>query len=312
MRIDNSMSQMFRECPNSYQERYVNNLEKKRLTVTGLDFGTRFHQLLGQHYGLQVQTVELPQPEESEAQEMYAGYRATYPEEPFEVVEVEKYFEVPIGGEVECGCGVWEVVGEPMLVAGRGGLQSLSPTRKTYQHDCKDCKGTGRRPKHLYMGKWDGVVRMKDTGRFKIFETKSEKRNGKANTPQAWATRDQGSLYLYSGAYTFGETFDGIILNIVTRGSEKGFKPAGFRRDKIERTPEQILLAVRDITQTADDIEACTKRYNPGEPWLQHREHCTNKQTGWECDYAAIHTFGRTEELVQLHYQQGKDYLHGN
>ena len=147
------------------------------------------------------------------------------------------------------------------------------------------------------------------TGRMKVFETKTEKRNSKANSPQAWASRDQGSLYLYSGAFVFGGQFDGVILNVCTRGSEKGLKPASFRRDRLERTPEQILLAVRDIVQTADDIEACLARYGPEEPWLQHRDNCTNKQTGWNCDYYDLHVFGRTKELIQLDFQQAKPYL---
>jgi len=309
LKIDNSAANAFRHCPDFYRERYINKLEKVYQSVTGADFGTRWHDLLAQHYAAKAAGQPLPEPEEAEAQEMLAAYKAQYPEEPFEVVAWEQTFQVPVGGEVECACGYYVALGQPMLQATPGGLRSVRPTEKKYKEDCTECKGKGKHAKHLYTGRWDGVVRMKDSGKLKIFETKTEKRNGKANSPTAWATRDQGSLYLYSGAYVFGESFDGVILNVCTRGSEKGLKPAGYRRDKLERTKEQILLAVRDIVQTADDIEAAQARYASGEPWLQHRENCTNKLTDWACDYEAIHTYGRTEQLIQVNYKKAEDYL---
>lgn len=309
MKIDNSAATLFRECPDKYRERYVNNLERKITGVNGLSFGTRFHELLAIHYGKPLEEHPLPEPEESEIQEMLAAYKATYPQEPFEVVAVEQYFEVPIGPEVECKCGVWETSGEPMLQSTKYGLQTIQPTKKVYKADCPECKGKGSHSKHIYIGKRDADIRMLDSGRMKVFETKTEKRGGKANLPTAWASRDQGSLYLYAGAYAFGEAFDGVVLNVCSRGSEKGLKPPSFRRDRLERSPEQILLAVRDIIQTADAIEACVARYGPEEPWLQHRENCTNKMTGWNCDYFDLHTYGRSPELIQIDFQQAKPYL---
>lgn len=310
MRIDNSAANMFRECPDKYKERYREQLERKPLGPTGLSFGTRMHQLLAKHYGkVSEQQLLLGVEQEFEAQELLEAYKAHYPQEPFEVVEVERQFEVPLGPEVECDCGVHEVVGQAILQSTPYGLKTVQPTRKVYQQDCQKCKGLGKHAKHTYIGKWDAIIRMRETGKLKIFETKTEKRNGKANTPTSWASRDQGSLYLYAGENILGEPFDGVLLNILTKGSEKGEKPPTFRRDSIERTESQIRNAIRDIAQTADDIEAAQKRYASGEPWLQHRENCTNKTTGWNCDYFSLHTYGRSQELIEIEYQKPKPYL---
>lgn len=101
MLIDNSQAKSFLECPAKWQERYHFNLQPKRDSQS-LNFGTRMHQLLEQRHK-RMQGAEIPvfpalesDELEDEAQEMFALYEASYPVEPFEVVAVEQYFEVPL------------------------------------------------------------------------------------------------------------------------------------------------------------------------------------------------------------------------
>lgn len=102
MRIDNSQMKTWHMCPFKWKERYANNLEKKTRTSDALAFGTRLHELLEVRLLRQrdgTGTYVFPPCDgtfEPEAQEMFAAYQAQYPIEAFEVLDVERYFEVPL------------------------------------------------------------------------------------------------------------------------------------------------------------------------------------------------------------------------
>jgi hypothetical protein len=64
-----------------------------------LEFGTRFHQLLEHHYaGSEPPASTLGVAEENECQAMFEQYKATYPEEPFQIEATELAFELEIPG----------------------------------------------------------------------------------------------------------------------------------------------------------------------------------------------------------------------
>lgn len=102
MRIDNSRAKAFFRCPAEYQERYEFNIEPDNRD--NFAFGTRWHQLLeGKYRRMKGEDFTDYAPDtneaiENEAQTMLARYAAHYPEEPFDVVHVEHYFEVPLPG----------------------------------------------------------------------------------------------------------------------------------------------------------------------------------------------------------------------
>ena len=106
MRIDNSRAKMWHKCPMAHQERYKKNREKDWEKITGKPpahrYGSRMHELLEEHYKGEkgIYLRELPGIED-EAQLMFEMYKAHYPVEPFEVLEVERVFEVPL--PVPCG-----------------------------------------------------------------------------------------------------------------------------------------------------------------------------------------------------------------
>lgn len=269
MKIDNSQFMAWQFCPKKWEERYGNNLEP-RGDRPALDFGTRVHQLLETRHRGRPKYPALEDPGlEAEAQLTFAAYEARYPEEPFKVVDVEKYFEV----ELPYGTN------SPLLA-----------------------------PNHTYCGEFDAIVRMNDSKRLRLFETKTEQRNSKANLPLAWQQRTQVGLYLWAAEQVYGEEFEGIILNVITRQSPAGREPPTFRRDTLERTREQRLEAVSNLVWVADQIETCRHAgFFPAD-----RNECVSRY-GWKCEYLDLHQLeGRpSEEVVQIKFQEAKPYLSG-
>ncbi|MDE1767381.1 MAG: PD-(D/E)XK nuclease family protein [Thaumarchaeota archaeon] len=157
--------------------------------------------------------------------------------------------------------------------------------------------------KHSVTGRWDAIVRMKETGRLKILDTKTEKRGSKANTDQRWAALDQGSIYMYAGQEVFGEAFDGIILNVCTKASPKGQVPPDFRRLNLERSREQIDRAVSDFCKLGDVMEYALEHG----AW-QARNECINAMTGWRCEFHDLHLIGESPETL-FKYREAEDYL---
>lgn len=271
MKIDNSQASAFWHCPKHWEERYVQNLEPVGPRVA-LDFGTRMHQLLEiRHGGKAMYPVLDDSTLESEAQLTFAAYEAHYPQEPFDIVSVEEYFEVPVGFDPTY------VFGDPVF-------------------------------RHTYCGEFDAIVRMKDSGKLRLFETKTEQRNSKSNLPLAWQQRTQVGLYLWAAEQIYGEEFESIILNVITRQSPAGRERPTFRRDQLQRTGAQRAEAVKNLVWVADQIEACQRTgFFPAD-----RNECVSRY-GWSCEYLPLHQAeGRpSEELIQLRFQEAKPYLSG-
>jgi len=219
---------------------------------------------------------------EAEAQLTFAAYEAYYPEEPFEVVGVERYFEV----SVQC----LECQDNPGQLTPCRGKHAVSPS--TW---------------HIYCGEFDAIVRMKDSGRLWLLETKTEKRGGKDNHPEGWQQKSQVGLYLWAAQEVYGEEFEGILLNIITRQSPKGQERPSFRRDNLVRTSGQMREAVRNLVWVADQIEHCTREgFFP-----TNRNNCVSPW-GWKCDYFPLHsTEERSEELVRIKFKEAEPYLSG-
>ena len=99
LKISYSAAELFRRCPALWAERYIAKLVKSG-DVPKRDFGARFHKLLENFYAKSVQdTLDIPLTDirlEAECQGMLEAYRAHYREEPFEVIDVEKWFELPL------------------------------------------------------------------------------------------------------------------------------------------------------------------------------------------------------------------------
>lgn len=165
-----------------------------------------------------------------------------------------------------------------------------------------------------YTGKMDLVFR-DENGNLGLMDHKSEKRGGKGNLPQAWAARDQVSLYKRAGELLYNEPIHSIVINVLTRSSPKGQEPASFRRDTLQRTKEQVEKAVGDLVYVARQIEQLKEDrpvtfYPDGECndaaiWPQNRENCHNM---WACEYYGIHVMGRSPETLSQ-FQPTKPYL---
>lgn len=229
---------------------------------------------------------------EAEAQYTFETYCAYYPEEPFEVVAQEQYFEVPIGKCLDCA---W------------GPIEMLLPIEACEKHYGPMAQGALGR--HIYNGEFDAVVRMKDSGKLYLLETKTESRSSKSNLPEAWISRSQVGLYQWAAEQIYGEEFEGILLNVITRQSPKGNCAPCFRRDTLHRTKDQQLDAVKNIVWAADQIESMQRTgFFPG-----NRNNCVS-QNGWKCDFFDLHVTpeGRpSEELVQLKFKKAEEYLAG-
>lgn len=292
MRIDNSRAKKFNYCPAAFQERYEFDLEPIRKTSTA--FGTRMHQLLQGRHEVMMGKVATAFPPcadsafEDEAQTMFALYEAAYPEEPFEIVDVEKFFEVPLSTKPcgVCSHGKW----------------------KQGEIDCLECDGTGTRIIHTYIGEFDGIVRDKESGRLHLLEHKTERRGSKDNLPDVWASKSQVGLYLWAAEQIYGEKFGSIILNILTRQSPAGREQACFRRDNLQRTTAQQNEAVKNLVYVADRIGEVKLSYGT-ERWPTNRENCVSG-FGWHCDYYEVHIGDtRPEDLIQIKFQKAEEYL---
>jgi len=163
---------------------------------------------------------------------------------------------------------------------------------------------------HVYAFKIDLVVRSHATRKLSIIDHKTQERSSKSNLPQKWASRDQGTLYIWGASVYYKEKIENFIVNILVRQSPAGQKPPSFpERQKLERTEKQIELALRDITYIADQIDDCFNRYGYEEPWPANREEC---YTWGQCDYYALHTYGDTDETAEIRehkYQKREEYL---
>lgn len=310
MRIDNSRAKAFFTCPAFYQERYLYNIEPAERSEA-LSFGTRMHQLLEERHRRMMGEQPEPFPPldsealEAEAQAMFAGYEAHYPEEPFEVVGVEQFFEVGLPMTVT---GVPAICLDCSNSCGWGA--SFDARYPVDVVVCPECGApTKRWFHHTYIGEFDAIVRMRDSGGLALLETKTERRGNKANLPEAWAARSQASLYLWAAEQLYGEPFERVILNVLTRQSPAGREPASFRRDtNIQRSEQEKLDAVNNIIWVADQIEALGRGRGTDGLWPQNRNACVNEITGWRCPYYKLHIHGR-DEITLRNFVPAEEYL---
>lgn len=293
MRIDNTRCTTFQNCPLFYYERFEKNLERIPFDSSSLELGKRMHQLWEEHHrDLKGDPIE-PYPShtsdtvELEAQTIMAAYRNAYPVELFEVLDVERTFEVPLPD-------LCPVCFSDDTVPGEVTPDSLC---------CNSCGAIFLQHRHSYIGKFDGIVRDAESGFCQVLEHKTEARSSKRNDPRAWAARTQASMYLWAAQQIYGEPFRCLLLNVARRPSEKGQCGPEFPpRQHIERSPEQLTEAVRNIVAIADQIETCQCTG----VWVPNRNQCF---TWYECDHYMAHTFGWSDELLKLKYRQAESYL---
>ena len=286
MIIDNSQDVAFQFCPAKWYEKYVNKIEldwSKIGEPSTTSFGTRTHEKLEGYYkglaGIEKDVLDwapnTPGDEaiELEAQLMLQEYIQHYPGEP-------EQFLLNDGGTPR-----------PVRII------DVERTFKLRLPDGDD---------DFYAGKFDLIIQDVNEGTFHIVDHKSEKRGGKNNSPQAWAARYQVSRYLRAAQQLYGENFGSIILNVLTRQSPAGQKPATFRRDRLERTGEQIDEAMENLLHTIGEMKRVIELKDNHRPLPADRENCC--KWGYECDYYPIHILGRTEENLAK-FRPTEEYL---
>jgi hypothetical protein len=292
--IDNSAASAFKFCPWKYYEDYVQKIEPKpRLNneYTPLEYGAREHELLQEHYqGVSLYPAHANDILEMEAQLMIEAYKAKYPQEDFEIMDVERTLKVQLPDYCpKCyHLGYEEIVG--------GFLQ------------CDYCKHRFVKGRHIFTGKIDLAVRSLSDGNFYIIDHKTEKRGAKSNLPQKWAEKDQASLYLWAAERVYGERPANFIVNVLTRQSDKGQVGPSFpERQKLERSTANIEHAVRDLVYWADKIEEVQRIFGDT-PWPANRDNCY----GWgPCEFSLLHVYGDDTQLIrEIKYQPKADYLH--
>ncbi len=106
MEIDHSAASAFRECPYKYYEQYMRNgtgierIKPKDEPYGPLALGSRVHELLEEHHlfwpGVVKYLPSVDEALEAESQWIMAAYRKQYPEEDFEVLDVERVFRVQL------------------------------------------------------------------------------------------------------------------------------------------------------------------------------------------------------------------------
>jgi PD-(D/E)XK nuclease superfamily len=272
--IDNSAANAFRTCPTLYYNQYERNgtglqhIKYPGEEYNSLELGDRVHQLLEEYYSKTIRyTPSLIEPLELEAQLIVEAYKANYPEEPFKVVDVENTFKIQLPNS-----------------------------------------------HHYLTGKIDLTVIPEDSVNLPHYELdiidhKTQTRTSKMNSPQKWAMRNQASLYLWAASKIYPEnTIRSFWVNALTRPSEKMVKGPSFveGRQKLERTPEQIHYALRDITLIADLIESYREKFGDKEPWPRNQEACI---TFGQCEFYMPCLYGWSGEVGQK-YEPKTPYLH--
>jgi len=227
---------------------------------------------------------------ENEADILMSAYKAKYPVENFEIVDVERTFKVQLPLYcTEC----YSIVLKPNGAVGAW---------------CDVCNNITFPGEHILIGKIDLVVRNAD-GQLDIWDHKTEKRGAKSNLPQKWGARDQASLYLWAAERIYKEPVGNFYVNVLTRQSDKGQVGPSFpaERQKLERNQKAIDIAIRDIVVVADEIERYKKIFKDGE-WPANREKCYD----WTyCPYYQIHRYGENPDLILEHrFKPKEEYLH--
>jgi len=292
--IDNSAANEFRTCPLLYfenREAEGTGLEPKSQVneVTPLGLGSRLHENLEEYYQELKGTPIALYPEspnealENEAQMIMTAYKAKYPVEEFEIVDVERTFKVAL--PIFCPHCYTKVV---------------------HYNWCDECHKALYTTQHIYTGKIDVVFRDRD-GILNIMDHKSEKRRSNSNHPKKWAATDQASLYLWAASKIYQEPIGNFYVNVLKRPSDKLQEGPIFPdRQRLERTQEQIDIAVRDIVFIADEIERYKAIFGKN-LWPSNRQNCSINN--WDCDYYLPHTFGWDPLIREQKFQKKTEYL---
>jgi len=293
MQIDNSIAAQFRECPWKFYENNLRNdtgiepIPPEGEGYSPLEFGARMHERLEEYYSNErLYPPHVNEILETESELMLQAYKARYPNEQLDIVDVERTFKValpyhcPQCYNIPKGVALW----------------------------CEYCGYGAAFPQHVLIGKIDLVVRNAE-GKLDIWDHKTEKRGAKSNLPQKWGARDQASLYLGAAERLYPkEEIGNFYVNILTRQSEKGQIGPSFppERQKLERNVRAIEIAVRDIVLVADEIERYKKIFKDGE-WPANREKCYD----WTyCPYYQIHRYGEDPSLIIEHkFRPKQEYL---
>jgi len=302
MNIDNSKYAKFRFCPWAYFEAYerdgtgVEQIPPPGEVYSSLEFGARMHELLQEHH-----TGNLIYPESSnevlemEAQVMIAAYKAKYPQEEFEIVDVERPFIV----QLPDFC--------PQCYR-QDNYPSESWSDSVY---CNYCDGPPfEKGRHNLVGKID--LAFKVAGVLNIMDHKTEKRGAKSNLPQKWGAKDQASLYLWAASRIYPELWDPnqsrFYVNVLTRQSDKGqVGPTFPERMPLERCQRELDCAIRDIVMVADDIERYKQIFGDKE-WPANRENC---YSFYPCEYSSLHRYGEdVSEILKYRFKSREEYLH--
>lgn len=308
MEIDNSRANTFRTCPWMYYEQYVRGgrgiepVPTKGEGYTPIQLGDRGHQLMEEFYKKAAPgSLYAPKegPLEEEVQWLLAEYERHYPNDAFEILDVERTFRVALPRlcpECYSSCrDTAEGVGIPAIWW------------------CDRCQKEVLPGERIAIGKIDLFVRALATfdefteGELYIMDHKFEKRGAKSNHPQKWAARDQASLYLWAAQQIYKKPVSNFVVNICTRPSEAGKVGPTFRRQKLERSRDDLYYAVRDLVVVADDIERYTRAFGDA-AWPANREECY----GWgTCDYYLVHRYGEdVTEILKHKYRERGEYLH--
>ena len=306
MLIDNSAANEFRTCPLKYFEGRLaqgTGLEPKSLgnEVTPLALGSRLHELLEEYYnqvrpnppdGYKEYPPSANEALENEAQMIIAAYKAKYPVEDFDIVDVERTFKVQL----------------PDYCPSCYSTACLITRDMAEQEEAKcECGTLYRTNRHIFTGKQDLIFRSRENLMLNIMDHKSEKRRSNSNRPQKWAARDQASLYLWAAKAIYKEPIERFIVNILKRPSDKFIEPPTFPdRQKLERTLEQIEIAVRDLVFIADDIERYMRIFKDKQ-WPSNRESCDNGF--WQCEYYLPCTYGWSPDILREKFQPKTPYL---
>lgn len=268
MIIDNSRANAFRVCPLLYFYQY-------EAEGTGLQ-KTKFP---GEHYS----ALQFGSRVHELLEEHYNPNIAPYPESSIAALEIEAQ----------------------MMLAGYKTHYPVEPDIAEIVDVERNFRLALPDSEHEYIGKMDLIFRMHD-GTLNIMDHKTQERSAKSNDPRKWAARDQASLYIWAAERYYGEKIANFYVNALLRQSEAGLKPAMFPdRQKLERTPAQIQLAVRDLTYVADQICDCRKRFSDSQ-WPSNRENC---YTWGQCEFYQPDTYGWSDEIRLYKFEKKEEYL---
>jgi len=269
MIVDNSGMKLWQECPYKYYEKVIKGIE--------LDWEKKG--VTAAQFGKRVHEL---------LEERYLDLKGTprepYPEHPIEAIELE--------AQVTMAAYSNHYPVDPFIVL---------DVEKTFRVPLGE--------RHEYVGKFDLVLRDPVSGMLSIMDHKTEKRQGQNNNPKAWASRTQATLYLWAAQQIYEEEFRDLQVNVIRRQSDKGqIGPEFPERQHVQRTQEQMDLAVKGLIRIADQIEDAKTNWS-AEDWAiaANRNECM--VGNFECEFYFPHLEGWSEELVQLQYRKTEPYL---